>query len=228
MLNRRFIIHAALFAGLTVALVANAARPFDGKTLKGWKTKAHKSNASQWTVGSAKLHADDPRAFVVGDGDQLVNAKAHGRDLYSDYTFGDAVITLEVMVPKGSNSGVYVHGEYEIQVLDSFGKDNNPGPGDMGAIYGAAPPSKPKYRKPGVWNSYEIHFTAPKFDASGKKTANARFEKVILNGVTIHKDVEMKGPTPAGVTGKEHAKGPIMFQGDHGAVAYRNIVVKPR
>jgi hypothetical protein len=144
-------------------------------------------------------------------------------DFYSKAVYGDQKIEVEVMVPKGSNSGIYVMGEYEVQVLDSFGKDANPGPGDMGAIYGAQPPRSPKYLAPGQWNRYEIHFRAPRFDASGNKTANARFVKVVLNGQVIHEDVEMLGPTPGGVDGKEKPAGPIMFQGDHGPVAYRNL-----
>ncbi|MGB2822224.1 MAG: DUF1080 domain-containing protein [Phycisphaerae bacterium] len=200
---------------------------FDGKDreLKQWQTKGKKS---YWVVGSAKLDSANPRELVVSkEGKELVNAKGHGVDIYSKYVHGDAIIKLEVMVPKGSNSGIYVHGEYEIQVLDSFGRDKNPGKGDMGAIYGAAPPKKPKYKEPGEWSTYEIHFLAPRFDADGKKTANAKFVKMVLNGQVIHENVEMKGPTPGGVDRKEKPEGPIMFQGNHGPVAYRNITVLP-
>jgi len=205
-------------------------KPFNGKTLDGWKPKIHprRKNKSQWTVGTARPDPAKPKEFlVVKKGCELINARGKGVDLYSTYVHADAVITIEVMVPKGSNSGIYVHGEYEIQVLDSYGRDKKPGRGDMGAIYGAAPPTKPVYKKPGEWSTYEIHFQAPRFDAEGRKTANARFLKVILNGALIHKDVEMKGPTPGGVDRKEKPKGPIMFQGDHGPVAYRNIRVLP-
>ena len=73
-----------------------------------------------------------------------------------------------------------------------------------------------------------IDFQAPRFDATGKKIANAKFIKVELNGQVLHEHVEMKGPTPAGVSGKESAKGPLMFQGDHGPVAYRNIKITER
>jgi len=219
-------------AALKVAKAIKAKAPkgdvvFDGKDkkLQQWVTKGKRS---YWTVGSAKLDENNSKEFVVSkEGNELVNAKGHGVDMYSKYVHGDAIITLEVMVPKGSNSGIYVHGEYEIQVLDSYGREKKPGAGDMGAVYGAAPPTKPKYKKPGEWSTYEIHFLAPKFDANGKKTGNAKLVKVILNGQVIHKDLEMKGPTPGGVNGKEKAKGPIMFQGNHGPVAYRNIVVLP-
>ena len=216
-----------LAAGTLVAVAADKPdEPFNGKDLTGWKSKG--KDMGFWTVGTAKLNPDKPNQLVVEkDGAELINAKDSGHDLYSEYTYGDAVITLEVMVPKGSNSGIYVHGEYEIQVLDSFGKEENPGGGDMGAIYGAQPPTKPVYKKPGEWSTYEIHWQAPKFDASGKKTANAKFIKVVLNGAVIHKDLEMKGTTPGGVDGKEKAKGPLLFQGNHGPVSYRNIKIRP-
>lgn len=206
-------------------------RPFNGKDLTGWKPKTEGQAKSQWRAGAAQVDPNDPKKLVATDGgDQLINlTEGHGKslDLYSTAKHGDAVITLEVMVPKSSNSGIYVMGEYEVQVLDSFGKDANPGPGDMGAVYGAQPPRKPKYLKWGEWNQYEIHWQAPRFDAAGKKTANARFLKVVLNGAVIHENLEMKGPTPGGVDGKEKAEGPLMFQGNHGPVAYRNIQIAP-
>ena len=234
---RSIVRPAAWVAALTVFLGAGIVRsedaviePFDGKTLDGWNVKGN-PQASAWRVGSAKPDAANPEKFAVTpEGNQLINdTEGHGKslDFYSDAVHGDAVITLEVMVPKGSNSGIYVMGEYEVQVLDSFGKDANPGPGDMGAIYGAQPPKAPKYRAPGEWNTYEIRWQAPRFDANGAKTANAKFLKVVLNGATIHENVEMGGPTPGGVDGKEKAEGPLMFQGNHGPVAYRNIRIAP-
>ncbi len=128
------------------------------------------------------------------------------------------------MVPKGANSGIYVMGEYEVQVLDSYGRAKLGG-GDMGAIYGAQPPKVNACKKPGEWQKYVIDFQAPRFDENGNKTANARFIRVKLNGRLLHENVEMKRHTPAGVTGREHPVGPIMFQGDHGPVAYRNIKI---
>lgn len=211
----------------------SADEPFGGKDLCGWKFKQPEER-SKWTVGLAEISKENPKLLSVAEGTgQLINnlpEAKHGAsvDIFSEYAHGDAVIDLEVMVPKGSNSGIYVHGEYEIQVLDSFGNDKNPGPGDMGAVYGAQPPTKPSYKQPGEWSKYHIEFRAPRFDAAGKKIANARFEKIVLNGRTIHENLELKGPTPSGVTGKEHARGPIMFQGDHGPVAYRNILISPK
>jgi hypothetical protein len=96
----------------------------------------------------------------------------------------------------------------------------------MGAIYGAQPPKVNACKKSGEWQKYVIDFQAPSYDGGGKKTSNAKFIKVELNGQILHENVEMKGPTPSGVPGKEAAQGPIMFQGDHGPVAYRNIKIK--
>ena len=221
---KKFItISLCLFGGSLFA--DQAVKPFNGKNLDGWKQKGPAAR-SHLTVGTAKLDAKNPRAFTVTKGgNELINAKGGGLDFYSEEVFGDAIIEVEVMGPKGSNSGVYVMGEYEIQVLDSFGRKKLGG-GDMGAIYGAAPPAVNASKKPGEWQKYEIHFHAPRFK-DGKKTANAKFLKVILNGKLLHENVEMKGATPGGVDGKEKPKGPLMFQGNHGPVAYRNIVVRP-
>jgi len=230
------LFYALVFTSLAAALfspLAVADEPFNGKDLKGWHFK-NPAEKSKWTVGTASVSQKNPKLLDVKTGEgQLINnlpAAEHGQsvDIYSDYTYGDAVIELEVMVPLEANSGIYVHGEYEIQVLDSFGRDKNPGPGDMGAVYGAQPPTKPLYKKPGEWSKYHIEFRAPRFDADGKKIENARFEKIVLNGRVIHENLELKGPTPSGITGKEHARGPIMFQGDHGPAAYRNICITPK
>ena len=200
-------------------------KPFNEKTLGGWTFKNPKTR-SKWQVGFAAMSTSDPRqiAFSAKGGKglpQLVNTQSRGVDIYTIRKFGDCTIKLEVMVPKGSNSGIYVMGEYEIQILDSFGKAKV-GAGDIGGLYGAAAPRVNAAKKPGEWQTFEIVFRAPRFK-DGSKVANAMFVKVVLNGQVIHENVEMKGPTPSGVTGKEATTGPLMFQGDHGPVAYRNI-----
>lgn len=213
---------------------AAAATPFNGRDLTGWDTKEarKKGQEAKWAVGTPALAADNPKALTVSgkDGGALVNVvSGHGQsvDIYSTEKWGSCVIELEVLVAQGANSGIYVMGEYEVQVLDSHGKEKLGG-GDMGAIYGAQPPRTNACKPAGEWQTYRIEFDAPRFDAEGKKTANAKFVKVELNGETLHEDVEMKGPTPSGVTGKEAAEGPIMFQGDHGPVAFRNIRITPK
>jgi hypothetical protein len=206
-------------------LCAAQDNPFNGKDLSGWKTKGA-AEKTKWKVGKASLDPADAHKLTVAEGAELINSEGKGVDLYSEAAWGDCVLEIEVLVPKGSNSGIYVLGEYEVQVLDSFGKEKV-GQGDMGGLYSAAAPKVNASKAPGEWQKFVIDFRAPKFDADGKKTGNATFVKVELNGQVIHDKVEMKGPTPGGLTGKEAAKGPILFQGDHGAVAYRNLKVSP-
>ena len=220
---------ALLSLAAATSLVAQDT-PFNGKDLAGWQTKSKDGAQSGWTVGTPTLDPANPAVFTVQPGGSaLVNAvTGHGKglDAYTTAKWGDIRLELEVMVPKGSNSGIYVMGEYEVQVFDSFG-NANPGPGDMGGIYGASAPKVNAATAPGTWQHYLIEFRAPRFDASGKKIADATFVKVVLNGKVIHENVTMKGPTPSGVTGREAPTGPIMFQGDHGPVAYRNIRISP-
>lgn len=221
---------SAFTLALTPILLAED-MPFNGKDLSGWKFKEKGAIKPQWKVGVPKLDETNPKALVASEGEDLalVNVvSGHGQsvDIYSEQKWGSCHIELEVLVAQGANSGVYVMGEYEVQVLDSYGKEKLGG-GDMGAIYGAQPPRTNACKKPGEWQKYEIDIVAPEFDADGKKTANAKFLVVKLNGKILHENVEMKGPTPSGVTGKEAATGPIMFQGDHGPVAFRNIKITP-
>ena len=122
-------LSAAVVCFCLVAPFAFAAEkviePFNGKNLDGWKLKGSEDK-SFWTVGIAKMSEDSPRELVVTPADgagEMVNAKGHGVDMYSEAEFGDCLLTIEVMVPKGSNSGIYLMGNYEIQILDSFGKE---------------------------------------------------------------------------------------------------------
>src|SRR6185295_9206718 len=168
-------------------------KPFDG-TLKGWKFK-NPQERSKWKPGKASLDPADNHKLAVAEGaDELVNAEAHSVDAYTEAKWGDAVIEVEVMVPKGSNSGVYVMGEYEVQVFDSFKKEKV-GAGDMGGLYGASAPKVNASKDHGEWQKFVIDYRAPKFDDKGAKTANMKFVKIELNGQVIHENVEMKGPT---------------------------------
>ena len=227
---RYCLVTALLIALSSLAFAAEQKpiMPFSGKDLHGWKTKAP-AERSKWAVGQATLDPKDAKKIkLIADGSDMVNAEGGGVDIYSDAKFGDCIIEIEVFVPKGSNSGIYVMGEYEVQVFDSFGKPaDKMGTGDMGAIYSAAKPTKNPIRAPGQWNKYVIDFRAPKFNDKGERTSKAKFVKVELNGEVLHENIEMNGPTPGGITGKEAPTGPIMFQGDHGPIAYRNIKITP-
>lgn len=155
-------------------------------------------------------------------------------NLFTKMEHGDMDIQLDFMMPKGSNSGVYLQGRYEIQLLDSWMKDSV-GFGDCGGIYerwaddkgfeGTAPSSNAS-KAPGLWQHLFISFRAPGFDASGKKIKNAVFKEVLLNGTLIHKNVEVTGPTRSAAFEDEKPLGPLMIQGDHGPVALKNIRYK--
>lgn len=211
---------------ILTAQKSSVSLPFNGKDLNNWQVRAGKQiDKSKWKTGIAALAAN-PKMLIAkpGHGEMINLAEEHGQsfDLACRDKFGDSRIEVELMVPEGSNSGVYVMGEYEIQVLDSWGRTKM-GSGDMGAVYGAAPPPLNASKKPGEWQKYVIDFNVPRFDSAGKKIANAQLVKVQLNGKVLHENLVLPGPTPGGVSGQEAPKGPIMFQGNHGAVAFRNI-----
>lgn len=214
---------------------------FNGKDLKGWQFQKPTQN-SRWTVGAAALDPQDARKLVVTPGGKelinpvepvkVISAQGRGVDIYTEAKFGDAVLEIEVMVAKAANSGIFVMGEYEIQVLDSFGAA--PDPKGMGGIYGLAAPAVNPCKAPGQWQKYVIEYRAPKFDAEGRKIANARIVKVVLNGTVIHENVELPHALNGGLStggknirGIEVSAGPILLQGNHGPVAYRNIRIKP-
>ncbi len=199
---------------------------FNGKDLTGWKVKGSPARV-QWVVGKATLDEKNPAKLAVTEaaGGELINAE-HAGDLYTEQKFGDGTFEVELMIPRGSNSGIYIMGEYEIQVLDSFGKEKV-GAGDMGGLYSIAAPKVNACKKPGEWQKFVIEYRVPRFDDAGKKTANLKLVKVTLNGQLIHEDVEAKGPTGGSLTGKDAPTGPLMFQGDHGAVAFRNVKFTP-
>jgi hypothetical protein len=220
---------AALALGaLVVAEDAKVIAPFNGKDLAGWKLRGADA-MNGWKVGKAALDPAEPKHLVcAAGGNEMVNVVAgHGAgvDIYTEQTFADMHLEIEVMVAKEANSGIYLMGEYEVQILDSFGKEN-PGMGDMGAIYSAAVPKLNASKAAGEWQTLVIDFVAPRFGADGVKTANAKFLKIVLNGKVIQENVEVPKPT-GGELGKEAPEGPLLFQGNHGPVAYRNIRVTP-
>ncbi|MCE9567829.1 MAG: DUF1080 domain-containing protein [Planctomycetes bacterium] len=203
---------------------------FNGKNLDGWKVKDEKK--SKWKVCGAVVNPDKPgelaEAPLTTGTPYLTNLSSGGTDIFTEAKFGDVLVEVEFMYPKGSNSGVYLMGEYEVQIIDSFGKpDDKLGQGDLGGIYHNAAPKKNAAKKPGEWQKFVIEFQAPKFEGD-KKISNAKFLKVTLNDEVIHENVEAKGSTGGGLTGKEAATGPLMFQGDHGPVAFRNIKITPK
>jgi hypothetical protein len=125
-----------------------------------------------------------------------------------------------------SNSGVKMMNIYEIQIFDSYGKAV-PNKVDCGAVYSENAPLVNACKKPGEWQQLVIDFRAPRFDAAGKKIANAKFVKVTLNGQVVQENVEIAHGTNVSRNAPEHPTGPIYLQGDHGSVAFRNLKVTP-
>ncbi len=176
---------------------------FKGKNLKGWELLDPKS-VNGWTVVDGVLF-NNP---VQKEGEEHVS---YG-NLRTTDTFEDFSLSLEVNVPAGSNSGVYLRGIYEIQVQDSYGKALDPH--NMGALYSRITPSEAAEKPSGEWQEMEM-------------TLYKRFLTVVLNGKTIIKNQPVKGVTGGAMTSDEFIPGPIYLQGDHGEVSYRNIVLTP-
>jgi len=212
---------------------------FNGKDLSGWKLRGDLTKAkakSKWVVGQCVVDVSNPEKLnVLMPGEPVTTARvaaliniSGGVDLISEKTFKDCTVEVEFMIPKGSNSGIYLMGQYEVQIYDTFGKKGPAGPGDMGGIYKTAAPKVDACKKFGEWQKFVIDFQAPRFE-NGKKVANAKFVKVVFNGQVIHENVEPKGPTGGELVPKsEVPEGPIMIQGDHGPVAIKSLSVTPK
>jgi hypothetical protein len=140
---------------------------------------------------------------------ELVNA-ASGANLVTDRVFSDFKLHLEVKVPQGSDSGVYLRGRYEIEIADAYGKP--PDSHGFGSIYGFLKPASNPARRGGDWQTIDA-------------TLIGRKVTVAVNGIeTIH-NAEVPGVTGGAIDSDEGKPGPLLLQGDHGAVSYRNILV---
>ncbi len=211
---------------------------------------AFQTPANSWKLASnvnADLSHDEVLTITSGSGIlvNLPNKKNIGKDLFTKLQYGDIDLELDYMMALNSNSGIYMQGRYEIQLLDSW-HVINPKAGDNGGIYERWNEDKPDGEKgyeghaprqnasraPGLWQHMKISFQAPRFNAQGLKTGNAKILRVELNGVLIQENVELSGPTRGAIGTDEVAEGPLSFQGDHGPVAFRNIKIttydKPR
>jgi hypothetical protein len=146
--------------------------------------------------------------WTVSNG--VLSSPRSGANLVTDRSFGDFRLHLEFRYPKGSNSGVYLRGRHEVQIEDNFGSD--PDIHRFGAVYGFIPPSEMVARPPGEWQSYDI-------------TLVGRMVTVVSNGKTIIFEREIPGITGGALDSDEGAPGPLMLQGDHGPVEYRNITI---
>ncbi|MDP4217078.1 MAG: DUF1080 domain-containing protein [Bacteroidota bacterium] len=164
---------------------------FNGKDLSGW----HALGSNQW---------------IAEDG--MLRSPHSGANIATDARFSDFRLHVEFRYPKGSNSGVYLRGRYEIQIEDAGGDE--PPDNVIGAIYGFLPPSEPAAKGPGEWQSFDV-------------TLLGRMVTVVFNGVTIICNREIPGITGGALDSREEEPGPIYLQGDHGPIDFRNITITP-
>jgi hypothetical protein len=211
---------------------------FNGSVLSDWYPR-DRAKENEWAVvGAVSLDTHDDTRFSAQPGQGVFYNGPAGKtsDLCTAQEHGDCRLHVEFVVPRGSNSGVYFMGRYEVQILDSWGATELKS-GTCGGIYsrwingqsvGGEPPRVNASKPPGQWQTYDIVFRAPRFDSAGNKTANATFVSVLWNGELVHENFEIDGPTRAAMFDHEATTGPLMLQGDHGPVAYRNVVMEMR
>jgi hypothetical protein len=172
---------------------------FNGKDMSGWLGQ-NTGKPFGWTVKDGIMINNDHPADVSAD------------NIYTEAKFRDFRLEVEFNVAPKSNSGIYLRGRYEIQVMDDAGQPQNVH--SQGALYGFVIPSAMVSKPAGEWQSYEI-------------TLIANRVTVILNGTKIIDNAEVPGITGGALDADESAPGPIMLQGDHGAIQYRKVVLTP-
>lgn len=174
---------------------------FNGTDLKEWHaadaapSEWHNTGANQWKVESG-----------------ILRSPHSGSNLVTNRTFDDFKLHIEFRYPKESNSGVYLRGRYEIQVIDSEGME----PSDvfLGGVYGFITPNEMVAKAAGEWQTFDI-------------TLIGRLVTVVANGKMIICNQEIPGITGGAIDSNEGAPGPILLQGDHGPIDYRNIIITP-
>ncbi len=163
----------------------------NGNTMTGW----HASGTNQWTIQNG-----------------ILKSEKSGANLITDEKYDDFKLHVEFRIPKGSNSGVYLRGRYEVQVAD--GKGLEPAVDQLGAVYGFLTPSDMVAKEPGEWQSFDV-------------TLIGRMITLAVNGKTVITNQEIPGITGRALDSHEGEPGPLYIQGDHGPVEYRNIVITP-
>ena len=165
---------------------------FNGTNLDGWKSQLPNN---QWVVENG-----------------ILKSPKSGSNLLTEQTFGDFKLHAEFRIPKGSNSGIYLRGRYELQIIDSKGEE--PSSVLFGGIYGFVTPNQDASKEAGEWQEYDI-------------TLIGRRITIVANGITIVCDQIIPGITGGAIDSREGEPGPILLQGDHGPVEFRNIVITP-
>ncbi|MFB3924070.1 MAG: DUF1080 domain-containing protein [Terriglobia bacterium] len=167
---------------------------FNGKNLTGWKLKDSRA-PNGWKAVNRVLENEMPSS-----------------DIRTEKEFKDFKLHIEFNCPSKSNSGIYLRGRYEVQVMDSYGQP--PESHRLGGLYGFIDPTENAGKPGGEWQTFDI-------------TLLGRYVTVVLNGKIIINDQEIPGITGGALNSREAEPGPLMLQGDHGKVSYRNIVLTP-
>ena|SRR5438445_4231774 len=192
-------VHAADEMRLNEAEKKEGFHPlFNGEDLTGWKLRRPDGRAS-WSVKDGLLI-------------NTVNPGEHGTDLVTGRKFWNFTVRYDYKIPKGSNSGFYLRGRHEIQILDDY-DTGKPTPGGNGAIYNFKAPDKFVSKPVGEWNTVEASIAGEKIS-------------VTLNGVKIHDKVACDRATGSEIDNQVNQPGPIFLQGDHGSVTFRNIRIR--
>lgn len=228
----QWTFRVALLAAGAAALAAEKPAPltkrFSPKPPKGAVVLFNGKDTSKWVSAGS----DRPIGWKVADG--AMEVVPGTGNIETKPRFTDFQLHVEFNVPlvpdaRGQargNSGVYLQGLYEIQVLDSYGNETYAN-GACGALYGQYAPRVNVCKPPGQWQSYDVTYTAPRFDEKGEILRKAR-ATVYQNGTLIHDNVEIQGATTASGSYDRTQAGPIVLQ-DHGnRVKYRNVWIEPK
>lgn len=194
----------------------------DGKTYTWTGTKApslHREKAAEWDKPVKLFNGTDLKGWhAMGETNQwvveggILKSPKKGANLVSDKSFTDFKLHAEFRYPKGSNSGIYLRGRYEVQIMDSKGSE--PDDGLFGGIYGLLTPNEMVAKDPGEWQTMDI-------------TLTGRLVTIVANGKTIINEQLIPGPTGGAIDSKEGEPGPLLIQGDHDSIEFRNITITP-
>jgi hypothetical protein len=189
------------FTGVRAPTLVRNGEPLWGKSIKLFNGK----DMTGW-------HTDRENQWIVEDG--ILKSPHSGANLITDSTFTDFKLHVEFRYQQGSNSGVYLRGRYEVQIIDTKSGPPEPINNQFSSIYGFLPPNQMTAKNPGEWQSFDI-------------TLVGRLVTVVANGKTVICQAEIPGITGGAINSREGEPGPILIQGDHGPIDLRNIVITP-
>lgn len=204
---KRLLHYSGLIALLSLPVAALAADDeagfaplFNGKDLTGWKLR-NPNGHNSWSI------------LPGGILKNTVEKDVHGTDLVTEKKFWNFTVRFEYMTPQGKNSGFYLRGRHELQILGDYSPDGKPSLGGNGAIYNFKAPDKFVTKPAGEWQTVEATMIGNRIT-------------VVMNGVKMHDNVVCEKATGSEIDNKINEPGPIFLQGDHGTVSFRNIRIR--